>query len=209
MFSLQRLFGKEDKFFSLLDASIQEACGSVQALARFTQHPEQTRTLDDFMASKRKERAITFEITDALCTTFVTALDREDIEALSSALYRIPKTIHRIAENIIMAPNLMTGVDLSRHVSLMERGTETVVGMLRELRKGARLEQIRDFNDRLHVIENEADRYELDLYRDLYTNQKDVIRLVFLKDLFELLDQVVDRCRDSGKVILHIALKNS
>jgi hypothetical protein len=30
--------------------------------------------------------------------TFVTALDREDIEALNSALYKIPKTIEKFAE---------------------------------------------------------------------------------------------------------------
>ena len=30
-----------------------------------------------------------------------------------------------------------------------------------------------------------------------------------LKDLYELLEKVIDRCRDAGNVIFHIVLKNS
>jgi len=29
------------------------------------------------------------------------------------------------------------------------------------------------------------------------------------RDLFELLEKAIDRCRDAGNVIYHIALKNS
>ena len=43
---------------------------------------------------------------------------------------------------------------------------------------------------------------------------RDRIRLIgplviVLKDLYELLEKIIDRCRDSGNVIAHIALKNS
>ncbi len=36
MFSLQRLLGKEDKFFTLLEASAEEARTSVQALVKLS-----------------------------------------------------------------------------------------------------------------------------------------------------------------------------
>ena len=93
MFSLQRLLGKKDKFFDLLEASAREACTSVQALTKFLENPDQVRTLDEFILSRRKEKKIADEISAALCTTFVTALEREDIEALSNALYKIPKIV--------------------------------------------------------------------------------------------------------------------
>ena len=48
MFSLQRLLGKEDKFFSLLEASAQEARTSVQALVRLGQGADQPVVLDEF-----------------------------------------------------------------------------------------------------------------------------------------------------------------
>src|ERR1044071_3909796 len=58
MFSLQRLLGKEDKFFDLLEASAKEAQKSSAALTAFLQNPRQTKTLDDFIVSRRAEKRI-------------------------------------------------------------------------------------------------------------------------------------------------------
>src|SRR5579885_1729968 len=114
MFSLQRLLGKEDRFFDLLEASAAEACTSVRALISLTKRPDQVKSLDDFIRARRNEKKIASQISEELCTTFVTALEREDIEALSVALYKIPKTIEKIGERILIAPQHLQGVELSR-----------------------------------------------------------------------------------------------
>ena len=54
MFSLQRLLGKEDTFFDLLEASAQESRSSVQALIRFMKNQDELKTLDEFVMSRRK-----------------------------------------------------------------------------------------------------------------------------------------------------------
>ena len=209
MFSLQRLLGKEDKFFDLLEASAQESRTSVQALTRFIRNPDELKTLDEFIVSRRKEKKINDEISEALCTTFVTALEREDIEALSVALYKIPKTIEKIGERILLAPQLLKGVDLTRQVVMLEKATSTVVKMIQELRRGVNMESIRGCNDQLQAVEGEGDKLILELLRSLYSGEHDAIKVVFLKDIYELLEKVLDRCRDAGNVINHIVLKNS
>jgi len=209
MFSLQRLLGKEDKFFDLLEASAQESRTSVQALIRFIRNPDELKTLDEFIVSRRKEKKINDEISQALCTTFVTALEREDIEALSVALYKIPKTIEKIGERILLAPQLLKGVDLTRQVVMLEKATSTVVKMIQELRRGVNMESIRGCNDQLQAVEGEGDKLILELLRSLYSGEHDAIKVVFLKDIYELLEKVLDRCRDAGNVINHIVLKNS
>ena len=113
MFSLQRFLGKEDKFFDLLEASAAEACTSVRALITFIKKPDEVKSLDEFIRARRNEKKITSQISEELCTTFVTALEREDIEALSVALYKVPKTIEKIGERILLAPQYMRGVDLA------------------------------------------------------------------------------------------------
>ena len=90
MFSLQRLLGKEDKFFGMLEASALEARTSVQALVKLSKGFDQPVVLDEFAHSRRKDKQITKDISDAVYTTFVTAIEREYIEDLSSALYKIP-----------------------------------------------------------------------------------------------------------------------
>ena len=209
MFSLQKLLGKKDKFFDLLEASAREACTSVQALAKFLENPDRLKTLDEFILSRRKEKRITDEISEALCTTFVTALEREDIEALSVGLYKIPKTVEKIAERILLAPHFIKGIDLSRQVVMLDKATQTLLAMLQGMRAGEDLEKIKAHNDRLQVIEGEADKLMLELLRELYTLSHNPVQVVFLKDIFELLEKVADRCRDTGNVISHVVLKNS
>jgi uncharacterized protein len=201
MFSLQRLLGKEDKFFDLLEASAKEAQKSAYALTRFLENPKEAKT--------RAEKRIADQISEALCTTFVTALEREDIEALSLALYKIPKTVEKIAERIMIAPQLVEGVTLGRQVVSLGKATDTVLLMIQELRGGTHIERIKEHNDRLQVIEGEADKVINELLRDLYNGSHAELKVIFLKDLFELLEKVVDRCRDAGNVINHIVLKNS
>jgi uncharacterized protein len=209
MFSLQRLLGKEDKFFDLLEASAQESRTSVQALIRFMRNPDELKTLDEFVLSRRKEKKINDEISEALCTTFVTALEREDIEALSVALYKIPKTMEKIGERILLAPHLFKGLDLTRQISMLEKATDTLVTMIQGLRKNVHLETIRSHNDQLQVLEGEGDKLILEELKRLYSGNNDGIKVVFLKDIFELIEKVFDRCRDAGNVINHIVLKNS
>jgi uncharacterized protein Yka (UPF0111/DUF47 family) len=209
MFSLQRMLGKEDKFFDLLEASAQESRTSVQALIRFIRNPDELKTLDEFILSRRKEKKINDEISEALCTTFVTALEREDIEALSVALYKIPKTIEKIGERMLLAPPLLKGIDLTKQVVMLEKATETVLKMIQALRRSVNIESMKTYNDQLQVIEGEGDKQILALLRILYSGEHDAIKVIFLKDIFELLEKVLDRCRDAGNVISHIVLKNS
>jgi hypothetical protein len=49
----------------------------------------------------------------------------------------------------------------------------------------------------------------VELLRDLYAGEKDAVSVIALKDLYDLLEKVIDRCRDAGNVIFHIVLKNS
>ena len=64
MFSLQRLLGKEDKFFNLLEGSAQESRTSVQALIRFMKNQDELKTLDEFILARRKEKKIYDEAGD-------------------------------------------------------------------------------------------------------------------------------------------------
>jgi len=209
MFSLQKLLGKEDKFFDLLEASAEEGRSSVQALLNLVKSDVETRSLEDFVASRRKEKKIAAEISEAVATTFVTAFEREDIEALSLALYKIPKTLEKVGERILIAPRFLSGTDLSRQLAMMEKSTDTLLAMIKELRRGVNPEKVRAQNEKLQAIEGEADKLVLDLLRDLYSGKHEPLKSVFLKELYDLLEKVTDRCRDAGNVINQIVLKNS
>lgn len=209
MFSLQRFLSNGDKFFDLLEASAREAHRAVHALMDLINAPRDRQALDEFILRRREDKRITQQMTSLLCSSFITPLEREDIEALSHALYRIPKTIEKFAERLLVSHPQIGAEAFLGQAQLLEKATDTVYGMVQQLRHGPHLDKIQEANSLLHGYEGEADKLILDLLRDLYSGRYEALQMIVLRDLYELLEKVIDRCRDAGNVIFQIALKNS
>jgi uncharacterized protein len=209
MISFQKLFGKSDVFYDLLQSSASHARQSVQSLHALLSDSAAPKNLDAFVAARREDKKITQQIDEALCKTFVTELEREDIESLANALYKIPKTVEKIAERLLICNGRLAGVDFSKQVKLMDSAAEVVLTMVVELRKKLHLERVKVLNEKIQQVEGDADKLMIDCLKTLYTTEKDAVLVVILKDLYDLMEKVVDRCRDAGNVVAHIVLKNS
>jgi len=212
MFSIRKFLGEDEKFFDLLEGSARQADSSVHHLVDLLgklEHDHSLAGLDEFVHSRRKDKEITQELTEQLCKTFITPLEREDIQALSSALYKIPKTVEKIGERILICPGDLRGRSFKKHLDLLDQAAETVMAMVKALRKGTDLATAREKNARLQTIEGDADKLELELLTDLYHGDYDPKQIIFLRDIYDLLEKVIDRCRDAGNIILQMVLKYS
>ena len=213
MFSMiQKILGQDGKFFDLLEASAQQADASVHHLVALfgkLEHHDSPQSLEDFVRSRRKDKLITQELTEQLCKTFITPLEREDIQALASALYKIPKTVEKIGERVLICPGELHGRSFRKHLDLLDQAAEAVLAMVKDLRKGIDAVKAREANARLQAIEGDADKLELEMLRELYHSDYDAKNIIFLRDIYELLEKVIDRCRDAGNIILQVVLKYS
>jgi len=210
--SLRKLLGKDEKFFDLLEASAEEAKASTKLLGEYLQRlddPAKRKNLDDFILARRKDKRITSEITEELCKTFVTPLEREDIEELSLALYRVPKGVEKVVERLSIYPGKVPREHLLRQVELIGQAADAVIFMVKQLRHGTRLDKIQDANARLQHAEGEADKMMLHVFKDLYHGPYDAKEFVVLRELYEMMEKVIDRCRDAGNVVFQIVLKYS
>lgn len=209
MFSIQKFFSRDAKFFDLLEASADETCALTQLLIDLLKDRSHPHPLHEFAQARGKDKLITQQISEELVNTFITGLEREDIETLSNAMYRICKTTEKFAERFNLAPQRLEGVDFTRQVELMRRATETLSQMVRLLRKSPSLVTVKSLNDRLQSIEGEADDVILELLREVYGGKYEPLQAMLVRDLYDLLEKVIDRCRDAGNAISHIVLKNS
>ncbi len=209
MFSLQTIFGKGDKFYGLLEASAESARLSASVLIEILSTPATQQFLEKLKQARRQEKELFAQISEELVNTFVTVLDREDIEALNGAMYKIPKIIEKFAERYTLALGRIGDVNFVSRAEMLEQACIVLEQMVGLLRKGMDLDKIKKLNDQLKAIEAEADLQILELYRDAYTNETDPIRYLVKMDLFEILEKAIDRCRNAGNVVYHIALKNS
>ena len=108
---------------------------------------------------------------------------------------------------VICPPGAETN-QVAAQIALLERGTAVVAQMVANLRQSRR-DEIKDDYERLQAIESDADRLMNELLRSLYRGDADARSVVFWKDIYELLEKGIDRCRDAGFVVFHVVLKNS
>lgn len=210
---LKRLFGRDDKFYDLLEASAEEAKNSATILSKLMPKLGDARAVQEIIEllaqSRRKHKRISQEITKQLCRTFVTPIEREDIESLSSALSRVPKTMEKIGERLLICPLNAHTESMAKHVAMLEQATAIVAVMVKSMRRNPHVEEIEDEYGQLQTIEGDADRFMIALLRELFEGQAEAKDVIFLKDIYELLEKAIDRCRDAGNVVFQVVLKYS
>ena len=208
MFSLQTIFGSGKQFFNLLDDAAEAAHDSAKALYQMMKASDRLPALDAFKLARQRQRVASEKIGKALVDSFITPIEREDIEALGSALYKIPKQIEKFADRYALATQHLAHIDFAPRAAMLEQAAEVVVQMVDELER-MNLDRMTKLNEKLRSIENEADRLMLELYREIYSGNLDSLQMFLLKEFFEILEKAIDRCREAGVVAYQIVLKNS
>jgi uncharacterized protein Yka (UPF0111/DUF47 family) len=210
--SLFKLFTRDTQFFDLLERGAEEARNGATTLRKLLEALGQgsTETLSaDLAQSRRKHKKIANETSESITRVFVTPIEREDIEGLSNALYRISKTVEKVGERLTICPPGARLDTVKSEVANIEHACNLVVELVSRLRKGATLAKVRDARERLESVEGDADKGLLQHLRELYHSEQDARLLIYWKELYDLLEKATDRCRDVGNVVLHIVLKNS
>jgi uncharacterized protein Yka (UPF0111/DUF47 family) len=209
VFSLAKLFGKSDRFFDLLSASAKSAHESIEALSRLLTQSDGNVSLAELAVARRAEKKNAETISEELVKVFVTALEREDIEALSRSLYRIPKTVEKFGERFIIMQHLVKPGDFSSQMAIALEASSVVVRMVDMLPNSPKLEAIKASNDKMQELEGRADNLVVGYLKEIYSGEIDPIRAMALRDLHDLLEKIIDRCRDACNVVSYIVLKNS
>ncbi len=210
--ALLNFFGRDMRFFDLLETSAAEAkvgAAFLTKLANTLGNGNADTLMADVAQSRRNHKRITIEISEELTKVFMTPIDREDIEKLSNSLYRISKTIEKAAERLTICPPGAKLTSLEKELAAIERASNVVTTLVGQLRHGVTLANIKDAHERVQELESDADKNLLEHLRALYSSEQDARLIIFWKDLYDLMEKCTDRCRDVGNVIFHIALKNS
>lgn len=149
---------------------------------------------------------IIHEIYVRLNRTFITPLDPEDIHSLSSSLDDvldgIEECIHRIvAYQIQIIPPPM--VELCR---IILRCGRTLDRAFTALSRNASLTEDCIEVNRLEQTADEVGREAVSL---LFSTERDCIRLIKLKEIYDLLESTVDHCEDVADALQNVIVKNS
>ena len=204
------LLPQEAKFFELFDESaanvVEGARLLVDLVEDFRDVPEKARKL---FACEHHGDKITHHILKELSQTFVTPMDREDIQALADRLDDVLDLMEQAGDRLDLYAIKAPTAALLAQVRILLRAAEA----LRELVKN--LPNLRDAASfeagtvQVHDIENEGDRATRLAISELFTHDVAPADIIKWKDIYEDVEAAIDKCDDAANVIQTIVLKHA
>jgi uncharacterized protein Yka (UPF0111/DUF47 family) len=208
MISFQRLLGREEQFFGLIEASANQCVASIEALRNVLSRPGEKPSMEEFVKARRRDKEITQKLEELLIHTFVTPIEREDLEELAEKLYKIPKTVEKFAERYALVVEKVRDVPFEPHAEAVGKAMDYLLQMVRALR-AADIGAVKARQSELRALAREAETRLAEALAHLYLPGVDALQAIIAKDLYDLIEKALERCREAAAVIAHILLKNS
>jgi len=206
------LLPRQEIFYTYLSALSAKAALSARYLKNYVESPDaaaQEKIGGQIAECRAQSKEIMNNMTGELCRSFITPFDREDIQNFSQNLYRIPKMIEKVVER--MELHGFSGIkdDFVRQVSLIVDEAAATENMVDDLIHKRNTKQVMQKVDLLHDLEQTGDDVLHSLLRSLFLEEKDVKKLILRKDIYDMLEKVIDSYRNAANVALQIVLKYS
>ncbi len=199
---------QERQFFDLLEqlaATVNDGALALQDLLHdFHDVPTKRRKIKDI---EHRGDDLTHSVFEELNKTFITPIDREDIQALASSQDNVLDMIDAAANRFFLY-----GID--RPTDAMVLLADTIaqatalllraVGMIRNKKQAGEVEQIAV---EVHRLENLADDLMNTSVAALF-KESDPIHIIKFKEITERLEQATDYCEDVANVLSDVVAKN-
>ncbi len=157
---------------------------------------------------EREGDALIYELTTKLNTSFMTPIEREDILQLSIKMDDILDGIEHFAAHLEMFS--LTEIDEYVHAFMenIVKSTDEIVKALQLLAK-KKLVEMRDHAVLIKQLESICDEIYRTSIKQLFIQEKDPIRIIQFKDIYEQLEEVADYCEDVANTIETIIMRNA
>ena len=208
---LSRFLPKDEEFFGFFTDAAANAAEASAILARILDASsplppdDLSRDVGHLRALEHRGDEISHDIFRALHSTFVTPLDRDDIQHLTTALDDFVDRIDEVGTRFELY-RLGVPTDLasrfSRIVVEQAAAIQAVVPLLEQTKKHTR--EIRDGVLTIHRLENEGDDLLNQALAGLYDGVTEVPQLIVglrWGELYQLLEDVTDSGEDVADVI--------
>ena len=204
-----KLKGKEEKFFSILENHAELTYESAEMMERVFKG--EVSKEEAFLEIDTKEKAadeLVNETVDRLRKTFITPMDREDIQLLIDQLDTTLDNIKEIMDKMVMY-----------HVGKPSDGairmSEIVVKCVKHINKsigymGSLKKDHVKVEGRVHQVlklESEADNIYHEEMAKLFTECTDPIEIIKWKEILSSMEDVIDGCEDLVGTFRRVVLK--
>jgi uncharacterized protein Yka (UPF0111/DUF47 family) len=138
----------------------------------------------------------------AIDIAFITPIDRTDIVEIVKAIENLTDSIDKVANRIYMYQFTTVNDYLIKFVNDVVLSCETLQEMMCELKQFKKNQKrIKECIIEVNRLEEDGDRTYMECMKKLFSQEKDAIKLVMQRDLYELLEEALDCCEDVADIV--------
>jgi hypothetical protein len=201
---------RHDPFFDMFDKAAQNVNEGAKALLDMLENwedvPGKVRRLKNY---EHAGDEYTHRILEKLAKTFITPLDREDIQRIGTRLDDVLDAMDAAANRMMLYDVGKPTEDAKGFARVLVKATALLMegfSLLRDLKKP---EMLLSTCVEIHTQENEGDRLLHTALANLFRDNQDPRTIIKWKDIYEILERATDHCEDVADVLQTIVLKNA
>lgn len=170
------------------------------------------KQLDEFRLKMKKYEHEGDELVDELIrelnNTFITPIEREDALELAAHMDDILDGLEECAAHFYMYNVYEIDSYMVEFSDLLNKCIIEIYNAT-ELLSQKKLTEIRQHTVKIKEYEEKCDLLERDAIKVLFEREKDFVRLIQYKEIYEILEDIADGCKKAGKVLETVIMKNA
>ncbi len=212
-FSVLKFFQPKDKIFQTLFEEAAEISVKISELFLEAMKATDGKRFEILAQTGHLEHQadqVTHKLYIELSKNFITPFDREDIHALAAAMDDVVDYIDEVGLKMKNYEFAEFNDFVLKMAELNNESVKELKTAIFELRDMKNLSKVNAACLNIHGYESKVDILYNQAMGDLIKNEKDnPVKIIVMKDLFEELELVSDKCQDVSNVIESIVIKYS
>jgi len=205
-----RLMPKEGRFFDFFIAHADQlVLGAIELKALMSNVADLQLRKRNIESIEHAADKITQQTMQLLHQTFITPLDRDEIHQLITRMDDILDLMED-ASQCMHLYDIHAVTDETRHLAnICLESTERVQDAVKLLPNMKNADKILENCKHIDRLESDADHVMRTAMAKLFREEADTRQLFKMKELYQLLESVTDRCQDVANIIEGIVLENA
>lgn len=209
--SFIKTFLPQDKvFYSLFERvadNLTSMAGKFKIAIYSDDYNERKKLFKELEQAEHDNDELTHKIFIELNQNFITPFDREDIHHLAIALDDVADFIYASSKKILNYNVEEMDQFMKDLVIVIEKSVNMLCQAIKELRNMKQLRAITEACVMINSYENEADTLLENSIKYLFSGDIETLEVVKLKDIYQDMEVITDKCEDAADVIETIIIK--
>jgi predicted phosphate transport protein (TIGR00153 family) len=209
---LSALMPRQTRFFTLFNRHAEFIASGGRAAAElvrdYADQERRARLIAQIGDTERSADKITYETVSLLHSTFITPFDRNDIHRLISNMDDILDLIHDAAESMHLFDIQTLPPEAPRMAAILEVCCARVQSAVELLNSMDNAQKALALAQEIDGLESEADALMRKGVSTLFREERDVRQLIKHKNVYEYLENAIDKCQDVANVIESVVVEN-